>query len=226
MNSTPPHPAPADEIDLTILIPCKNEEANILGTLDTVVAALRELEVSHEILVIDDGSSDRTSALISNFQRDHPGVPLRLHRNPVNFGLSRTYVNGAFMGRGKYFRLVCGDNVESKETMVAIFSQMGKAEIIIPYYESVPGKSATRMAVSKLYTWLVNLFSGYSIRYYNGGALHTRYNVLRWHPYSFGFGFQADFITRLLDEGATHLEICVKASHTVKAKADSVFKPR
>ena len=38
-------------------------------------------------------------------------------------------------------------------------------------------------------------------------AIHLRLNVLRWHPSSYGFGFQADIITRLLDEGMSYLQV-------------------
>jgi hypothetical protein len=65
----------------------------------------------------------------------------------------------------------------------------------------VPGKTPLRRALSHSYTRIVNALSGHNIRYYNGLALHLRYNVMRWGPYSFGFGFQAELITRLLDEG-------------------------
>ena len=194
-----------------------------MATLDTVAAAIREVGCSYEILVMDDGSTDNTSGVVEDYRRAHPGLPVRLHRNPKNFGLSRTYVDGAFLGRGKYYRLVCGDNVEPKETMVKILKLMGKADIIIPYYEQLPGKSPARVVVSRFYTLLVNLLAGHSIHYYNGCALHLRYHVLRWHPYSFGFGFQADFTTRLLQEGATHLEVPVEASHTVKERGGSPF---
>jgi hypothetical protein len=55
----------------------------------------------------------------------------------------------------------------------------------------------------------VNLLSGYRVRYYNGLAVHYRYNVMRWHSNSHGFGFQADLITRLLDLKATYVEVPV-----------------
>jgi hypothetical protein len=30
---------------------------------------------------------------------------------------------------------------------------------------------------------------------------------MRWHPCSYGFGFQADILTRLLDEGASFVQV-------------------
>ena len=40
---------------------------------------------------------------------------------------------------------------------------------------------------------------------------------MRWGPYSFGFGFQAELVTRLLDEGATYIEIPVAVAHKDKS---------
>jgi glycosyltransferase involved in cell wall biosynthesis len=213
-------------VTLTIMIACKNEEANIVGTLNAVAASMQQLDISYEVLVIDDGSTDRTSEVAEQYRTTHPDLPIQIHQNQRNRGLSRTYVDGAFLGRGKYYRQVNGDNVEPAETLVTIFNMIGHADMIIPYYPHLPGKSPVRLAVSALYTFLVNLLSGNSIQYYNGGAVHLRYNVLRWHPYSFGFGFQADFITRLIQEGATYLEVPVQGSHTNKGPGGSPFHIR
>jgi glycosyltransferase involved in cell wall biosynthesis len=215
---------PSEDLDLTIVVPCYNEEQNVAATLDTVFAAVRELPpFTYEVLVIDDGSRDKTVGVVEEYQCKHADLPIVLHINKRNRGLTRTYVDGAFLGRGKYYRLVCGDNVEPKVTLVKVFGKMGQADIVIPYHENVPGKSPLRRVVSKLYTSLVNSLSGYHIRYYNGLALHLRYNVMRWGPYSFGFGFQAELITRLLDEGASFIEIPVAASHQEKSGRQSAL---
>jgi glycosyltransferase involved in cell wall biosynthesis len=208
---------------LTIASPCLNEEAHIKDTLDTVVAALHELTNSYEILVIDDGSTDRTAEIAETYSSIHPELPLRVIRNPRNRGLSRSYVDGSFLGKGTYYRMVCGDNAEPKETLLAILSQLGNADMILPYHLTIAGKPFLRRILSQVYTKLVNVLSGYKLHYYNGCALHRRYNVMRWGAYSFGFGFQAELITRLLDEGATFIEIPVAATHAVKSASNSAI---
>jgi glycosyltransferase involved in cell wall biosynthesis len=220
-----PRQTVADILDLTIVVPCLNEEKNIVPTLDTISSAMSELNYSYEIIVVDDGSMDQTAAIVKEYAQAHLQLPIHLHQNPRNRGLTRSYVDASFLGRGKYYRLVCGDNAEPKESLLAIFSQLGAADMIIPY-QDVTGKSAFRRGLSRVYTILVNSLSGNRIRYYNGCALHLRYNVMRWGPYSFGFGFQAELITRLLDEGATYIEVPVKSVHQTKARRNSALNTR
>jgi len=210
-------------LDLTIVVPCLNEKKHIAITLDMITSAMHELPYRYEILVIDDGSTDGTSAVVEAYTQDHPERPIQLHQNPRNRGLSRSYVDGAFLGHGKYYRMVSGDNPEPKDALLTVFRRLGEADMIIPYHDPVIGKSALRRALSQIYTVLVNKLSGYKIRYYNGCALHLRYNVMRWGPYSFGFGFQAELITRLLDEGATYIEVPIQATHVEKSGRNSAL---
>ena len=210
-----------DELELTIFVPCYNEETRVKGTLETIRDAMREIGKSYEVLVVDDGSKDRTCEVVEEFQKQNPTVPIIFLKNPHNLGLARGFVETAFVGRGKYYRLVCGDNVEPKETMIKIIKMMGETDIILPYYPKLPGKSKARLLISGLFTFLVNLLSGFSVRYYNGCALYRRYHVMRWAPYNYGFGFQADLITLLLEEGAGYKEVAVEGSHFEKEKGGS-----
>lgn len=195
--------------DITFFIACLNEELGIVPTLETVLAAVKEVGCSYDIVIIDDASSDRTVDRVLAFQLANPTEPITLYVNEVNQGLGANFAEASFRGRGRYYRLVCGDDVESKETLVSVLRLMGEADIILTYPAEVHGRSWLRLMTSRTFTRLVNLLSGHRIRYYNGLAINLRYNVMRWHSHSHGFGFQADLITRLLDMGATYVEVPV-----------------
>jgi glycosyltransferase involved in cell wall biosynthesis len=198
-------------VDLTIFISCYNEAKFIAATIDTVLDSLSELkDTSFEIVVVDDCSKDRSSEVVNGYIATHPDQPIILRSNKSNRGLAQNYLDVAFIGRGKYYRLICGDNAEPKETMVDVFRQIGQADIIIPYYVTSEGKSVYRRILSNSYATLVNWVGGFHLHYYNGLAVHLRYNVMRWHPNTRGFGFQADIICMLLDQGFSYKEVPVK----------------
>src|SRR5580700_8619441 len=197
-------------LDLTVFISCYNEQDFIVTTIETVRGALNEIgTVSYEIIVVDDCSKDNSSDKVKAYIAAHPDARIVLRTNKVNRGLAQNYLDVAFVGKGKYYRLICGDDAEPKETMLAVFREIGQADMIIPYYVSNEGKSAYRQFISNTYSSLVNLISGFRLHYYNGLAVHLRYNVMRWHPNTRGFGFQADIICMLLDQGFSYKEVPV-----------------
>ena len=206
-------PSKTSIIDLTIFVSCYNEEAYIIDTLKTIISAVVELNITYEIIIIDDVSSDRSVELIEQYIMEHPEQLIILRKNKINKGLAQNYLDAAFLGKGKYYRLVCGDNAEPKESLVKIFSFLGEADMIVPYYADLSGKSFYRRLVSSTYTQLINGITGFKLNYYNGLAVHLRYNVMRWHPNTRGFGFQADIICLLLNEGFSYQEVPVSAVH-------------
>jgi glycosyltransferase involved in cell wall biosynthesis len=204
-------------LDLTVFISCYNEEPFIVKTIDTVLGALAEVgRLTYEIVVVDDVSRDGSANLVEEYIRAYPEERIILRRNTHNRGLAQNYLDAAFIGKGRYYRLICGDDAEPKDTMVAVFRAIGEPDMVIPYYVSSEGRSRRRMILSGAYTSLVNTISSHRLHYYNGLAVHLRYNVMRWHPNTRGFGFQADIICMLLDQGFTYKEVPVR---TVERKA-------
>lgn len=210
-------------LDLTIFVSCYDEQDYILRTLDVVRAAVSEAgSLSYEMIVIDDCSKDRSADLVEEYIERHPRERIILVRNKVNHGLAQNYIDGAFIGRGRYYRLICGDDAEPQKTIVAVLREIGKADLIIPYYVDTPGRSIYRRVLSKSFTFLVNLISGYHLHYYNGLAVHLRYNVMRWHPHTRGFGFQAAIICMLLDRGLTYKEVAVESLESRRGRSNAL----
>jgi glycosyltransferase involved in cell wall biosynthesis len=208
---------------ITLIVACYNEAGNIEGTLDVIRAACAQAAITYEVVIIDDASTDGSPEIIRRYIENHPDMPIQLHVNPKNMGLGENFGEAAFMGTGTYYRLVCGDNVEPVETLVKVFREIGKADIILTYRpDGVEGKAFARNILSGFYTKIVNFISGYNLRYYNGLAIMKRRDVMRWNPNSHGFGFQADLVTRLLDRGASFLEVPVTAHERNDGKAKAI----
>jgi glycosyltransferase involved in cell wall biosynthesis len=200
-----------EALDLTVFISCYNEEELIVPTIQTVRDALNEVGgIDFEIVVVDDCSNDKSNGVVKSYIAAHPDERVLLRTNRANRGLAQNYVDAAFVGKGKYYRLICGDNAEPQSTMVAVFRELGNADMVIPYYVASEGRSIYRRFLSNAFTTLVNLISGLHLHYYNGLAVHLRHNVMRWHSNTRGFGFQADIICLLVDQGFSFKEVPVK----------------
>lgn len=198
-----------DACDITLFIACYNEQDNILAAIGHVVEATTLVGCSYDIVIIDDASHDRSVALIRDYMEQHPEIPIKLLVNESNQGLGTNYSEAAFHGRGHYYRLIVGDDEERVESIIAVLKRLGEADMILTYHADTSQRDPFRRIVSRCFTGLVNLISGNRLRYYNGLAVHRRHDVLRWHSHAHGFGFQADMITRLLDFGATYVEVPV-----------------
>ena len=64
---------------LSIVIPAYNEERRLTSTLSAILGYLARQTFSFEIIVSDDGSSDRTVAVVEDLAKTHP--ELRALRN-------------------------------------------------------------------------------------------------------------------------------------------------
>jgi len=190
-------------LDLTLFVSCDNEELSVEATLDTIIEAMQVIGMSYEIIIIDDGSRDRSVELLRRYVEAHPDIAIVLRANTKNKGLAQNYVDAAFIGCGKYYRLVSGENAEPMETMIDVFKAIGEADIVVPYYVASLQEGVSRQLIAQVYTRLLNLMTGNCINDYNGSPVHLRFNVMRWHPNGRGFGFRTDLLCRLLDLGFT-----------------------
>lgn len=85
--------------ELSIIIPAYNEEARLPATLERVAAYVRECGRAAEVIVVDDGSQDRTAALAASFRERIPG--LRVVPNGVNRGKGYSVKRGMLEACGR-----------------------------------------------------------------------------------------------------------------------------
>jgi glycosyltransferase involved in cell wall biosynthesis len=194
-------PAPS----LSIIVPAYNEAANILGTLENVTRAVSGLDITHEILVIDDGSTDGTGSLVAANLKRFPAA--RLLVNERNMGFGWTYKRGVQEAALGAIVMVHGDNAWSADTLRSFFSHLGEAEILIGYTRDMwRSRTWTRTAVSKAFTFAVNLMTGRHLQYYNGLQVHPAWVLKSLSIESTGYGFQAEVLAKSLRLTKTFIE--------------------
>jgi glycosyltransferase involved in cell wall biosynthesis len=88
----------ASNFDLSIIIPAYNEEPRLPETLQRIAEYLPTLGVRTEVLVVDDGSTDRTAAVAESFRGKLTG--LRVLSNGRNRGKGYSVRHGMLEARG------------------------------------------------------------------------------------------------------------------------------
>lgn len=209
-------------IYISFVVPCFNEEDNVADTLYEIVKCMTNLGKTFEIIVIDDCSTDRTVEKVLGFIDANKDVPVRLRRNLVNQGWAQNFVDGAFVSRGKFYRMIPGDNVERAEEMQKVVSLAGTADLVVPYQTVAEGKPRLRVMLSGVFTGIVNLLSGNKLKYYNGCSLYYTFDIMRWHVSTGGYGFQAETLTRMLRLGFSYVEVDVHAFDRLGGKSKAI----
>ena len=200
-------PYAASSADITLMVATCNDEENILATLDTIREAMGVIGKSYEIIVIDNGSKDHTIDIVRGYMTEFSNFNIVLRINKKPKGEYANYVDGAFIGSGKYYRMVYGDNSESVETMIDTLRALGEADILIPYYISMRRKSLWERLKKGSFTWAINIVAGKRVNLYSGLHVHLRYNVLRFRSSSAGAFFQTDLLCQLMDLGFTYKQV-------------------
>src|SRR2546425_2112091 len=127
----PGRPRPT-EVDLTIVIPCLNEEDNVRFILDAVRSVVANQPFVAEIIVIDDKSDDRT-VVIANDWANAAGADLRIliiQRPLDRRGYGAVVRYGVAHGVGRYAICVSADGVDPIQLIPAMYEKMEQGFIL------------------------------------------------------------------------------------------------
>jgi dolichyl-phosphate beta-glucosyltransferase len=103
----------------SIVIPAFNESARIPATLENVVACVREREWTAEVIVVNDGSTDETAAVVRAFAQNVPEV--RLIENPGNRGKGYSVRAGLLQALGEVVMFTDADLSSPMEEAQLLF---------------------------------------------------------------------------------------------------------
>ena len=104
---------------LSVVIPARNEEGSILEAIEGIVSALEREAIDYEVLVIDDGSTDRTRAIVDEVSVGNPAVICRPSHYSGGFGLAVR--SGLEKFSGEAVVIMMADKSDDPEDLVAYY---------------------------------------------------------------------------------------------------------
>ena len=107
---------------LSVIIPAHNEEGHVADTVQDLAAALREAGIVHEILVINDNSSDGTERILSTLSAAGIGVRYVNNLPPNGFGFAVR--RGLAEFRGEAIAIVMADGSDDPADVIAFYRKL------------------------------------------------------------------------------------------------------
>ncbi|MGY1804744.1 glycosyltransferase family 2 protein [Blastococcus sp. SYSU D00922] len=139
---------------LSVVVPCHNEEDVVAQVVDQVLEAVRPTGVSIEVVLIDDGSRDRTGEIIKDLHsRDARVRYLSLSRN---FGKEAAMLAGLAYARGDAVVIMDADLQHPPRLLVEMLDLFRQGNDQVVARRTRDGDAFGRTALSRLYYRLAN----------------------------------------------------------------------
>jgi len=190
---------------LTVVIPAYNEEDNLNKALDDVRRALEGLVVDYEIIVIDDGSHDRTPLIAQ--ERVRQDTHIKCTSNDRNRGYGYSFWRGVSLARMDYVTVFPADNDMSWESFRDLVKNIGQAEVLSSYMSNPHHRDLPRRLLSKTFVALMNAAFNMRLKYYNGPFIGRRDLLQALTIRSQGLTILAECKVRLIKKGCSYKEI-------------------
>ena len=165
---------------LSLVLPAYNEDANIARAVRDAAAAGQSLVGDHEVVVVDDGSRDRTAAVLEDLAREL-GPRLVVVRHARNRGYGAALRSGFAATRGELVFYTDSDNQFDLRELSGFLPLMSECDAVLGYRIDRQDPW-TRRAASAFFNRLSSLAFGMSVRDLNCSFKLFRGDLLRSLP--------------------------------------------
>lgn len=145
--------------DLTLVLPCYNEETHIKDSIKRIVEILDLARFSYEIILIDDKSKDKTLELVKKIAKEHKNIKVFAHKK--NIGRGGTVKEGILKARSDFVGFIDVDLEIAPDYIPHFVNKLkeGVADIVVAHryypFHIFPPIYPLRVFLSRGYIFLV-----------------------------------------------------------------------
>ena len=168
---------------LSLVIPAFNEDRRIGQSLERILSFFRAQSYPFEIIVVDDGSTDRTVEVVRGFAASDPR--LRVEPQPQNRGKGEAIRKGMLLAGGKYLFFSDADLSVPIEAVPDFLSRLEAGDDVAVGSRRIAGavievhQPIHRELMGKVFTGLSNLILGLKLKDFTCGFKAFRRDAAR-----------------------------------------------
>lgn len=147
---------------LSVVVPCYNEESGLDAAIRHVHRLCSDSGISHEIVVIDDGSTDKSWSIVETLSRTIPEV--RGVRFSRNFGHEAATSAGLKQACGEQVLILDADLQDPPELIPVMQAKLAEGyDVVYGVRRSRAGESWLKLISAKLFYRVFNLLTDNAI---------------------------------------------------------------
>jgi len=150
-------------VEVSLVIPCHNEEENLQPLLSAIHTALDPLGLEYEAVITDDCSTDNSWSVLKQLAASDPR--LRIQRFKFNCGESAASWAGMQASRGRYIATLDADLQNDPKDLPAMLQALKNADCVCGTRTASRGQGDNwiRIVSSRIANWVRNKVSGENI---------------------------------------------------------------
>lgn len=180
---------------ITVVMPALNEEKNVEAALADTLRAFDDMRLDGEILLVNDGSTDRTEAIARSVADRDPRV--RVLRHERNRGMGASWWDGVDAATKDAVIMLPGDNENDPWECFRYLDLLDHVDLIVPFVFNRSARSRLRNLLSYTYQAIINWSFGSFFNYTNGTVVYRRSVLKDLETRGTGFFYQTDTLIRL-----------------------------
>jgi glycosyltransferase involved in cell wall biosynthesis len=145
-------------LDLSVVIPMRDEEMNVVPLYDELTQALESSGINYELIAVEDGSTDATFARLADVQARDARV--RVIRFARNFGQTAAFAAGFAHARGRFIATIDGDLQNDPADIPRLFRIAQTKDVVCGWRKQRQDAVLTRHVPSVVANWLLTLVTG------------------------------------------------------------------
>lgn len=166
-------------VDLSIIIPCFNEEGNLVELKTRIESTFKNQPFKFELIFINDGSRDNTLKILNKFKSRNKYVKVINHK--FNQGLSKAWLSGLNNSIGEYSCFIDADLQNHPEDILCLLKEIifFRCDLVQGYRSSIGRLKGNRFFSSKGLNIILNYIFGMNLKDNKSGFIISRTPVLK-----------------------------------------------